>query len=455
MTKILIFIDWFLPGYKAGGPISSNANLIDHLSDKFEFYVVTRDTDYCESVPYKNINADTWNKLPNGANVYYISAKKLGFSKLVKVCKSIEFDIVYVNGIYSPYFSLFPLVYFKYFTRKKVIISSRGMLSDHTFSAKKGKKKLFYGFARIVGLYKGITFHATNEDEALQIRKNVGFSGTIKVAPNMPPKSENTFDRTITKRPGELKLISVARISPEKNTLFALKILEKLRSVHRRQTTDDRVEKVDRDQKEEERKVEIEVEENQTNLEPGTWNLVFDLYGTIYSTSYWEECQQVIKHLPSNIKVRYCGTLEKEKITATLGNYHFLFMPSQGENYGHSIVESFLAGCPVIISDRTPWRNLDTVQSSRFKVQNSKNQVKVEAKDERNKPELGNLNLDLSLCTGWDIPLDDPDKFVEIINKCLEMDQEEYLEISRNAFNYGQSITNDSEVMKENEQIFD
>ena len=31
--KILIFIDWYLPGYKAGGPVQSVANLVENLKD--------------------------------------------------------------------------------------------------------------------------------------------------------------------------------------------------------------------------------------------------------------------------------------------------------------------------------------------------------------------------------------------------------------------------------------
>lgn len=41
MSKVLIFIDWFAPGYKAGGPITSNVNIVEHLSDKLDFYVIT------------------------------------------------------------------------------------------------------------------------------------------------------------------------------------------------------------------------------------------------------------------------------------------------------------------------------------------------------------------------------------------------------------------------------
>jgi hypothetical protein len=41
-----------------------------------------------------------------------------------------------------------------------------------------------------------------------------------------------------------------------------------------------------------------------------------------------------------------------------LSEYHFLLLPSKGENFGHSIIESFLANRPVIISKNTPWKDL-------------------------------------------------------------------------------------------------
>jgi glycosyltransferase involved in cell wall biosynthesis len=382
LKKILIFIDWFLPGYKAGGPISSNANLVDHLKDDYEFYIITRDTDYCETTPYANIIPDTWNTLSNGAKVYYISSKNLSLRNLVKISKTISFDLVYINGMYSPYFSVFPLFWFKYFTRKKIVVSGRGMLSDHTFSSKKGKKRLFYTFAWLFGLYKGIVFHATNEEEAQQIRKNAGFKGEIKVAPNLPPKINNSENYFIEKRAGELRLISIARVSPEKNTLFALNVLE------------------------------------QCSKQLISTLITYDLYGTIYNPTYWNECLQVIERLPSNIKVNFYGPLEKEKIQETLCKYHFLFMPSQGENYGHSMVESMLAGRPVIISDQTPWKNLQQIAA------------------------------------GWDLPLDKPNLFVEAIEYCSGMEQETYNTLQKNVLGYALKITQDPKVIEANKKLF-
>ena len=36
-----------------------------------------------------------------------------------------------------------------------------------------------------------------------------------------------------------------------------------------------------------------------------------------------------------------------------------MYLPTTGENFGHAIMESFLNGRPVIISDRTPWLELE------------------------------------------------------------------------------------------------
>ena len=45
--KVLITIDWFLPGTKSGGPVRSYANMIAYFKNEFDFYIITRDTDYC------------------------------------------------------------------------------------------------------------------------------------------------------------------------------------------------------------------------------------------------------------------------------------------------------------------------------------------------------------------------------------------------------------------------
>lgn len=375
--KILIFIDWYLPGYKAGGPVRSVANLISHLKNDFEFYVITRNTDYCETAPYQNIKSDEWNTLSEGENVLYLPEKNITGKKFKEQIQNIKPDFIFINGIYSYKFSILPLLVSKKFPLIKTIISARGMFAQTAIGVKKTKKIFFLKAAKMLRLYRNIIFHATNENEKSAILSVLGKNMKINIAPNLPKLLNNEIFSPRNKEKGRVKLISVARIAPEKNTKFALEILFSVKG-----------------------------------------NLRFDLYGAIYNKEYWNECMEIIKILPDNIKVNYCGSIENTAIPEKLKNYHFLFMPTLGENFGHSIFESLASGCPVIITDKTPWKNL------------------AEKK------------------IGWDISLEEKNKFVETIEKCIEMEQSEYNEWSQCAFNYAKNIAQEKNAVEQNRKLF-
>jgi len=317
--RVLIFIDWFTPGYKAGGPIQSCANMIAHLKDNFDFWVITRDTDYCETVPYPNIASNIWNKVDEHLQVYYTSTANLNYTSLSNAAKSASPDIIFINGVYSLYFSILPLRIAKKLNCQKVIVSARGMLAPSAIQVKSSKKKLFLNLAQLMGLYKNVLFHATNEAEATHIRNQFGDNHKVKIAPNLPKLRQAKPLQVINKTSNELRLVSIARISPEKNTQYALEILKSF-----------------------------------------TFNgrIIFDIYGPIYNEAYWGSCQDIIDDFPEGIEVNYKGSLDSELVHATLQKYHALFLPTRGENFGHIILESLSAGVPVLISDQTPWQQL-------------------------------------------------------------------------------------------------
>ena len=58
---MLIFCDYFWPGYRAGGPITT-LNTVKQLNDVYDFKVVTRDHDYLSDIPYEQIELDSWTK---------------------------------------------------------------------------------------------------------------------------------------------------------------------------------------------------------------------------------------------------------------------------------------------------------------------------------------------------------------------------------------------------------
>ncbi len=56
--------------------------------------------------------------------------------------------------------------------------------------------------------------------------------------------------------------------------------------------------------------------------------------------------------------MREHGPLPPDRVAEALRANHLLFLPTRSENFGHVILEALAAGCPVLLSDRTPWRNL-------------------------------------------------------------------------------------------------
>ena len=77
----LIFVDYYLPGFKVGGPLRTIANIVASLHDEFEFLIVTRDRDCGDKEPYANVEIDAWNTVGN-AKVFYASPSMLWFQKV-------------------------------------------------------------------------------------------------------------------------------------------------------------------------------------------------------------------------------------------------------------------------------------------------------------------------------------------------------------------------------------
>ncbi len=56
--QVLVFIDWYKPYFKAGGPVRSMVNLVDHLADRIDFHIVTGDRDYMATTNEADVPVD-------------------------------------------------------------------------------------------------------------------------------------------------------------------------------------------------------------------------------------------------------------------------------------------------------------------------------------------------------------------------------------------------------------
>ncbi len=322
--KIVVLIDWYLPGYKAGGPIQSVANMVVRLKEDFEFVIITGDTDESETTPYTTVKSDAWNTLSDGTRVYYFSKNGRKFGTLKKIMLKEQADVFYLNSLFSVFFTMYPLIIRKYFMpARKIILACRGMLGKGALDIKSGKKKLFLSTARLIGLYKNVNWHASTEIEAKEIALNFGKHQKVSVATNLTAlKSCPSFDRK--KEVGKVCFVYLSRISPIKNLLASIHAILKL---------------------------------------PDTYQVEFDIYGPIDDISYWEKCKLAISKTPPHIKINYKGAIANSEAIKVLESYHFVLLQTHHENFCHSIIESMAAGCVTVITDQTPWRNLTAVKA--------------------------------------------------------------------------------------------
>ena len=84
---LLIFTDWYVPGYKAGGPIQSVFQLTQLLNTQFHIKIVTRNTDYNSTIPYENIESNKWMTVQDGVEVLYLSKEQVTYKRIKEIIK--------------------------------------------------------------------------------------------------------------------------------------------------------------------------------------------------------------------------------------------------------------------------------------------------------------------------------------------------------------------------------
>ena len=378
--RILILTDFYLPGYKSGGGLRTLVNMIERLSDEFDFRVITRNHDgWGDFSPYDSVKTNDWNTVGN-ARVYYFGAKGISLPLLRGLWREVAPDAVYINSFLSTLTIKAMLLWRSFQVMKKtIVIAPEGEFSDGALQIKKRKKKIFLKLTRRLNWNNKIVWKAAAKEEKEDIRRILGEECEIYVAPNLQPKTlfpEYRRENKPLKEAGKMRVVFLSRVNRKKNLSFALSALAG-------------------------QKGEIE----------------FDIYGALDDEAYWQECQHLIKQMPENIKVSFKGSLAYEKVAETLVQYHFFILPTLGENFGHVVIEALAAGCPVLLSDKTPWRNLN------------------------------------SQGAGWDLSLDDKETWQAVMQKCIQMSAEDYMALAQSARDFSVSWLAAPEIEKANRAV--
>lgn len=317
---ILCFVSFYLPSYRAGGPVRTISHFVDHFGDQFDIRIITRDRDLGDSNPYSGVQLDAWN-LVGKSQVFYASERMITLRGVVRLLRITPHDLLYLNSFFSYSFTILPLIARRFTIKPYLpcVIAPRGELSTGATALKAHKKRLYLTLVKAVGLYRGLQWQASSEFEVQDIRRELGdLAKIIHIAADLPPKvnvNEQVMNTCQIRARGPLRVVFLSRISPMKNLDFLLKVL-------------------------------IEV----------TQPIEFAIYGPIQDKEYWSICESLIGSLPENVKAKYLGDVTPDKVHDVFAAYDLFALPSRGENYGHVILESLRAGTPVLISDQTQWQ---------------------------------------------------------------------------------------------------
>ena len=388
MTRILCVTDWYLPAYKAGGPVRSVSNLISTLAGaEFEFYVLTRDRDLGESSPYADVPLEAWTTRGQARVLYTADHSLSNFRRHINEVKP---DIIYLNSFFSTFARKVLLLRRLHLIGSSVVVvAPRGELSPGALQLKSPKKKFYIKVAAAIGLCRNLLWHATAELEKKEIasllseyhlEKGSGeeISGRIHVASNIPGGgSDVASKRSVEKKAGHVSFLFISRISPKKNLAYALELLASVRG-----------------------------------------DVSFDICGPVDDPAYWRICEAAMARLPANVQVHYLGPIPHHEVQQKFSQHHFFLFPTLSENFGHAIAEALSAGCPVVISDATPWRDLER-----------KN-------------------------VGWDLPLEDRDLWLRVLQQCIDFDDEAYRVMSAASESYFREWARSPSIIQENVELF-
>lgn len=315
--QILVFIDYYLPGFRAGGPLRTIENLVDHFGDDYELYIVCRDSDFKVNESYTNVEINSWNVVGK-SKVYYISRNSLTLFSIAQIIRETPHDILYLNSFFSFYFTTLPLLSRKLGLAPSApcLIAPRGEFSEGALMLKKFKKNIFRWLASAIGLYRDVFWQASSrfeEDDILRLFP--ASKADVIIAPDLLPKKIVDYGRDIPLRNHSLRIVFISRIAPMKNLEFLLNVLTHV----------------------------------QTNVE-------LAIFGPKEDVSYWNKCSDLIKRLPSNIIITVGEAIPNDLIREVFLDYDLFAFPTLGENFGHVIFESLSVGTPVIVSDQTSWQ---------------------------------------------------------------------------------------------------
>ncbi|MFN6934347.1 MAG: glycosyltransferase family 4 protein [Tsuneonella sp.] len=308
-TRVLVLLGCFGRGIEATGPNQTLTGMARSTEGDFDFRVIA------EAVPGDRIGA--WQTV-SGLPQLPIQNGLAGISQLRDAIRETPHDILISNGFFDRTMTI-PMLAMRragLIPRRPTLLAPHGEFSPGAAELRAGRKRAWAGMVRRLGLLKGVSLLATTDEEAGHIRNRGAFDRPIYVCPNIFPIPPERERPARAESPG-LRIVYASRIDEKKNLSYAINVA----------------------------------------IDCGL-PVDFDIFGPVSDERYWQRCRKQIEGAPEHCRITYRGVLAHEEVGPTLARYDVMFMPTRGENFGYAIADALLVGTPVLISDRTPWRDL-------------------------------------------------------------------------------------------------
>lgn len=345
--RILVVTPFYLPAWRGGGPIRSLAAMVEQHGDRHDFCVLTSAFDWGEATPLplsEDARRGDW--VPVGrALVQYVPIR--GASELRDRRARNAFsaawrsaagsrgpDITYLNGVFPPLWTIAPLTLRRLGRLRlgQVVIAPRGEFSPGALEIKWRKKQAFLAQARMLGLFRGVVWHASTDLEAAEIHAILP-DARVVVRENeteLPPRAWRSAeagthtDRTPNAEPATqelsapraLRVLYLGRLSPKKGVDVLLSALRDVNAP-----------------------VEVTIAGSAAEAD---------------HLAHLRELGEAAKR--AGHAVSFVGPVEHDRVDEMFRTHDVFVFPTAGENFGHSIAESLANGCPVMVTARaTPW----------------------------------------------------------------------------------------------------
>jgi len=384
--KVSLISSSFYPAIFYGGPISATWGLSKKLGEKeVEVYVSTTNANGIERL--KNVNTKSYEKVTKNVFVRYYHEQIINMfslSFIFGIFSDIRrSDVVYIQYLFH-YTVLISLLY-SFLLKKKIILCPRGSFSSFTLSNKRSWLKKIWLNIFISPFKNKIIWQASSYLEKKDILSRFENARVVIIADGIDfesfQKSDNIHSRDLVKKYTNMEFQEVSEVVFSMGRLHKIKGFDVLIDAFCIYVKDNPNSKLLIAGEDDGAKDELEIQIQKLNLEESVF-----LIGLVNFNQ------------------------KKELLT----NSSIFILASEFESFGIVIPESLACGTPVIVSDKTAWKDIEKnncgifVKKQKEHLSNAFQQIKINNFTENNCKKYVEENFD------WEVILE---KFLQLITK--------------------------------------